>query len=155
VDDGSSQLALDTMIGKYNGYWPSDKINTFAKFQFEIGKNDDGVYWTFTTTSDAKHEYKHFGYAFLIRKRVHVVAASKSGLRTMIFHYEQVPARHPPRGIIMNILDSNDGARTGEHIYAVHFLAIHQGDRRYQIGISDPEIARILHHDRNRTGVIR
>jgi hypothetical protein len=153
-DDSSALVALDNMIGKYKAYWPSGEEGNFDSFQLEIGKSD-GTYWVSTVTKDAEHEYNHFGYAFLIRRRVHVVAVRKYGIRTMLFHYEDVPARYPPRGIIMNVLHSEDAARTGEQLYAAHFLAIHQQDPRFHERISNDEIARMLRHDRNRVGVIR
>ena len=154
VPDFRSQELLDNMIGNYHGYWPASESGRFTKFALKIGK-DDGAYWVETTTRDQEHEFQHFGYAFLIRKRVHVIAVREYGIRTMIIHYEEVPARHPPRGIICNILQSKDNAKPGEILYAEHFLAIHEKDRRYSSGIKDIEIQQSLYSDRNRDGVIR
>ncbi len=153
VDDVESQKQLDAMVGKYTAYWPSGAVGNFVSWPFAL-KKEDGIYSATSTTGDADYQYNHFGYAFLIRHRVHVVDVRKNGIRSMILHYEQFPARNPVKGIISNVLRSENNAHDGEQLYAAHFIAFHEKDARSK-KVSNDTIADLLFHPNNRTGVIR
>jgi len=155
LDDTESQKRLDAMVGNYNGYWPGRTEGTFSKWPMRIERND-GIYTVSSTTGDSEYKYDHHGFAFLIRNRVHVVEVRKNGIRSMLFHFEELPARNPVSGIIMNVLRTDDTAPDrSEKLFAVHFLAIHEKNPKYNRAISDQEIASLLSHPLNRTGVIR
>ena len=149
-----SQKTLDAMLGKYTGYWPSGAEGTFATWPMEI-QVSDGMYTVSSITGDDQYHYSHRGFAFLVRHRVHVIDARKNGIRAMLFHYEEFPARNPVKGIILNVLRTENNAKDGEKLFASHFVAIHENDERYNDRIPDRDIAALLYHSRNRTGVIR
>lgn len=92
VAEPTSQKLLDNMIGKYEAYWPASN-DKFDKFPMEISYADDTYTVSDRTIGKSKIQFGHSGFAFLIRKRVHVVEPVESGLRSMIFHYEEMPAK--------------------------------------------------------------
>lgn len=154
TDDVGSQRPLANLLGKYRAFWPSGQLNSFSTFPMEISETD-GMFAVSSVTGDHEFKYSHFGHAFLVRKRVHVVDIRTGGIRTMLFHYEEVPARNPIKGIITNILHADDNARNGEQLFSVHFVAFHEKDPRFHGSVPNEEIARVLHHDLNRIGVVR
>jgi hypothetical protein len=153
VGDVDSQSRLDAMLGKYTGYWPAQTANSFTKWPMEITKTD-GMYTVTSTTGDKQFKYDHHGFAFLVRNRVHVIEVRPNGIRYMLFHYEQFPARNAVSGIIVNVLRTESTGES-EKLFAVHFLAFHEKHPRHGGEMSDQELASSLTHPRNRIGVIR
>ncbi|QOZ66828.1 MULTISPECIES: hypothetical protein [Bradyrhizobium] len=155
VAEPTSQKLLDNMIGKYEAYWPASN-DKFDKFPMEISYADDTYTVSDRTIGKSKIQFGHSGFAFLIRKRVHVVEPVESGLRSMIFHYEEMPAKNPVKGIITNILDAgSEDLRAGEQIFSAHFIAFHENDTtHFGQRIQPKRLNELLHHARNRTGVI-
>jgi hypothetical protein len=154
VGDTNSQSSLDAMIGEYKAYWPSGEAGNFTSWPMEIQLKDN-KYSVSSLTGDGEYKYDHFGYAFLIHNRIHVIDVRRNGIRKMLFHFEPFPARNYIKGLIVNVLRSDEGAQEPERLFAVHFLAVHQRHPRFKAELANQEIASALHHPRNRAGVIR
>jgi hypothetical protein len=150
-----TQQDIDKMLGTYKVYRLAMSGSREARSTVRIAKSTDGTYIFTDHSVQLDRQFDYHGYAFLIRRRLHLLAVLPQGIRMTILNYAEEPDKYSILAILLSVRFQETLEKgEKEDIFAARLIFFREDHPSYNQEYSRADLEKLLSSSKDSNSLI-